>query len=185
VVRRTFRMKERMQKMALRYRSTTPTRSTSAKRTKLNGLTAGTCTFSDQVDSSMTHWLAILNSLTISGVLGVTVLVIWGRTVQGDIKGRGDGVLEEGKLKLGSKNTRSRSRSEKSSREGLLGQSPGRGSDADVSDEEVEISRAGNCSMLMCFAFLLTAAFLRLWWGPACSYSSWQLGSSSSAVWVS
>jgi transmembrane 9 superfamily protein 2/4 len=94
--------------------------------------------FSDQVDSSMTHWLAILNSLTISGVLGVTVIVIWGRTVQGDIKGRGDGVLEEGKLKLRSKNSRSRSRSEKRSGDGLLGQSPGGGSDADLSDEEVE-----------------------------------------------
>ncbi|EEA25259.1 hypothetical protein TMatcc_006518 [Talaromyces marneffei ATCC 18224] len=55
--------------------------------------------FTDQVDSSMTHWLAIINSLTISGVLGVTVIVIWGRTVQSDAKGRGDGVLEEGKMK--------------------------------------------------------------------------------------
>jgi transmembrane 9 superfamily protein 2/4 len=55
--------------------------------------------FSNQDDGSMTHWLAILNSLTISGVLGVAVYVIWGRTVQGDIKGRGDGAMDEAKLK--------------------------------------------------------------------------------------
>ncbi|PLB50112.1 hypothetical protein P170DRAFT_380484 [Aspergillus steynii IBT 23096] len=55
--------------------------------------------FSNQDDGSMTHWLAILNSLTISGVLAVAVYVIWSRTVQGDIKGRGDGAMDEGKLK--------------------------------------------------------------------------------------
>jgi transmembrane 9 superfamily protein 2/4 len=43
----------------------------------------------------MTHWLAIINSLTISTVLGVTVFVIWSRTVQGDIKGRGDGAMDQ------------------------------------------------------------------------------------------
>lgn len=52
--------------------------------------------FNNHEGGSMTHWLAILNSLTISGVLGVTVIVIWSRTVQGDIKGRGDSVMEHG-----------------------------------------------------------------------------------------
>ncbi|KAA8649701.1 hypothetical protein EYZ11_003332 [Aspergillus tanneri] len=55
--------------------------------------------FNNQEEGSMTHWLAILNSLTICGVLGVAVYVIWGRTVQGDIKGRGDGAMDEAKLK--------------------------------------------------------------------------------------
>lgn len=93
--------------------------------------------FTDQADSSATHWLAIANSLVISILLGVTVLVIWNRTVQGDIKGRGDGVLlEDGKLKLRSK-ARSRSpQAGEKSREGVLEQ-PGEGSD-DLSDEEVE-----------------------------------------------
>jgi transmembrane 9 superfamily protein 2/4 len=93
--------------------------------------------FSDQVDSSMTHWLAILNSLTISGVLGVTVLVIWGRTVHGDAKGRGDGVLEEGKLKT-RKSSRTRSRSEKKPNEGLLDQAPNSEPDTPLSDDEEE-----------------------------------------------
>ncbi|KKA18581.1 Multispanning membrane protein [Rasamsonia emersonii CBS 393.64] len=101
--------------------------------------------FTDQTDSSMTHWLAIINSLIISGVLGVTVLVIWGRTVQGDVKGRGDGVLEDGKLKLRSK---SRSKSgrvgEKKSGEGLLEQSGAGEQDADLSsDDEVVEDIAG------------------------------------------
>ncbi|OJJ49094.1 hypothetical protein ASPZODRAFT_60728 [Penicilliopsis zonata CBS 506.65] len=72
--------------------------------------------FSNQEEGSMTHWLAILNSLTISGVLGVTVLVIWSRTVQGDIKGRGDGAMEDGKLKRSS-------RTKLPNKEGLLDQS--------------------------------------------------------------
>ncbi|KAI2795246.1 Transmembrane 9 superfamily member 7 [Penicillium oxalicum] len=55
--------------------------------------------FTNQEEGSMTHWLAIFNSLIISTVLGVTVFVIWSRTVQGDIKGRGDGAMEERKIK--------------------------------------------------------------------------------------
>lgn len=75
--------------------------------------------FTDQVDSSMTHWLAIINSLTISGVLGVTVIVIWSRTVQSTAKGREDGVLEEGKLKK--RRSKSPNKDKKSS-EGVLTQ---------------------------------------------------------------
>ncbi|EYE97104.1 transmembrane 9 family protein [Aspergillus ruber CBS 135680] len=58
--------------------------------------------FNNQEEGSTTHWLAILNSLTISGVLGVAVYVIWSRTIQGDIKGRGDGAMDDTKIKLGS-----------------------------------------------------------------------------------
>ncbi|KKK13679.1 hypothetical protein P175DRAFT_0503962 [Aspergillus ochraceoroseus IBT 24754] len=87
--------------------------------------------FSNQEDSSMTHWLAVLNSLTISGVLGVAVCVIWGRTVQGDIKGRGDGAMDDSKLQRGSK---SRSSSERKI-EGLLDQ-PDVERDADVGSED-------------------------------------------------
>lgn len=63
----------------------------------------------------MTHWLAIINSLTISTVLGVTVFVIWSRTVQGDIKGRGDGAMDDRKLKV-----QSHKRSGDQKGEGLL-----------------------------------------------------------------
>ncbi|KAH8689392.1 putative multispanning membrane protein [Talaromyces proteolyticus] len=94
--------------------------------------------FTDQVDSSMTHWLAIINSLTISGVLGVTVIVIWGRTVQGDTKGRGDGVMEEGKAKTRSAR-KSQGAAEDDSGEGLLDQqSKGEAEAESPSDDELE-----------------------------------------------
>lgn len=89
--------------------------------------------FSSQEDSSMTHWLAIINSLTICGVLGVAVYVIWGRTVQGDVKGRGDGAMDEGKPRK--PKSRSRSRQERKG-EGLLDQGADVERDADLSDEE-------------------------------------------------
>jgi transmembrane 9 superfamily member 2/4 len=56
--------------------------------------------FSDQKESSFTHWLAIINSLIISGILGAICVVIWARTMQGGVKGRGDGVLEEARLRI-------------------------------------------------------------------------------------
>lgn len=90
--------------------------------------------FNNQSEGSMTHWLAILNSLTISAVLGVTVLVIWGRTVQGDVKGRGDGVMEDGKIRpRKSKSARSVDKNQ----EGVLDKPEDVERDADVSlDEE-------------------------------------------------
>ncbi|WEW61544.1 hypothetical protein PRK78_007034 [Emydomyces testavorans] len=99
--------------------------------------------FYSQQDGKTTHWLAILNSLTISTVLGFIVLVIWGRTV-GDGKGRGEGSLEEGKIKLRPRNSRSGTRtprtprlSEKSSN-GLLDLGPDDCLDEDLSDDEPE-----------------------------------------------
>jgi transmembrane 9 superfamily protein 2/4 len=74
--------------------------------------------FTNQGESSITHWLAIINSLTISTVLGVTVFVIWSRTVQGDLKGRGDGAMDDRKVK-GQARRRS-GKSEKKKGEGLL-----------------------------------------------------------------
>lgn len=90
--------------------------------------------FTNQGEGSMTHWLAIINSLTISTVLGVTVFVIWSRTVQGDIKGRGDGAMEERKFKK-----QSRHKSENKG-EGLLDQDADVENEADLSsdDEPVE-----------------------------------------------
>ncbi|KAF9248492.1 hypothetical protein DTO027I6_8623 [Penicillium roqueforti] len=93
--------------------------------------------FTNQVESSITHWLAIINSLTICTVLGVTVFVIWSRTVQGDLKGRGDGAMDDRKMK-----GQSRRRSGKSEKkgEGLLDDSADVERDADYSsdDEAVE-----------------------------------------------
>jgi len=85
--------------------------------------------FNDQAETSFTHWLAIVNSLIISGILGAVCIVIWARTMQGDVKGRGDGVLEEARLKIKKK------AGKKSS--GLLEKINEEGSDDASSDEEI------------------------------------------------
>lgn len=55
--------------------------------------------FVNQEESNKIHWLAIINSIVISGMLTAAVAVILARTIRGDIKGYKDG-LEEGKLRL-------------------------------------------------------------------------------------
>lgn len=54
--------------------------------------------FNDQAESTATHWLAIVNSVIISSILGAVCMVIWIRTTSGDTKGRGDGMLENAKI---------------------------------------------------------------------------------------
>ncbi|OCK77531.1 hypothetical protein K432DRAFT_427938 [Lepidopterella palustris CBS 459.81] len=56
--------------------------------------------FVAQDESSKVHWLAIVNSLVISGLLTAVVAVIFARTIRGDIKGYKEGGLEEGKAKI-------------------------------------------------------------------------------------
>jgi transmembrane 9 superfamily protein 2/4 len=51
--------------------------------------------FVAQDDSSNVHWLAIINSLIISGLLTAAVAVILARTVRGDIKGHKNNGIEE------------------------------------------------------------------------------------------
>ncbi|KAG8630591.1 hypothetical protein KVT40_002210 [Elsinoe batatas] len=63
--------------------------------------------FVNQDDNSKTHWLAIVNSLVISGFLTAVVAVVLARTIRGDIKGYRDGGLEDGKLGLKMRGTRS------------------------------------------------------------------------------
>ncbi|KAJ5679865.1 Transmembrane 9 superfamily member 7 [Penicillium macrosclerotiorum] len=87
--------------------------------------------FTNQEEGSMTHWLAIINSLTISTVLGVTVFVIWSRTVQGDVKGRGDGAMEDRKSKVQPR----RKRSGEKKNEGLLDNADVE-NDADMSSDD-------------------------------------------------
>ncbi|KAK5948366.1 hypothetical protein OHC33_010540 [Knufia fluminis] len=55
--------------------------------------------FNDQAESNTTHWLAIVNSIIISSILGVVCMIIWVRTTSRDTKGRGDGLLEEATLR--------------------------------------------------------------------------------------
>lgn len=64
--------------------------------------------FVNQEDSSKIHWLAIVNSIVISGLLTAVVAVILARTIRGDIKGYKDAGMEEGALGLGKRAKRSR-----------------------------------------------------------------------------
>ncbi|PSN66865.1 endomembrane protein 70 [Corynespora cassiicola Philippines] len=95
--------------------------------------------FVAQDDSTNVHWLAIVNSLIISGLLTAVVGVILTRTIRGDIKGFQDGGLD------GSKTKQRRSRSPKSpsrateKKGGLLDQLGDVEGDGDISsDDEVE-----------------------------------------------
>jgi transmembrane 9 superfamily member 2/4 len=88
--------------------------------------------FTDQSESSVTHWLAILNSLIISGILGGIVIVILGRTSQGDLRGRSDGTLEEAKFRT----RKRRSGDRKSPKGGLLEKISEIEVDADLSSDD-------------------------------------------------
>ena len=99
--------------------------------------------FNNQKESSKTHWLAILNSLVIAGLLSAAVAVVMGRTIQGDIKGFAkEGALEEGKIKLKRKKPRNGTKSprpgEKAST-GLLEQTGDAHHDVDISSDEESI----------------------------------------------
>ncbi|KAE9978920.1 hypothetical protein BLS_000195 [Venturia inaequalis] len=83
--------------------------------------------FVNQDDNTKIHWLAILNSLIISGLLTAVVAVILMRTIRGDIKGYNkEPGMEEGKIKLKRKGLRSPTNSPRKSMEkttsGLLEQ---------------------------------------------------------------
>ena len=94
--------------------------------------------FNNQEESTSIHWLAILNSLVICGLLTAVVVMIIAKTAVGDgRRSSKDGVLEEGKIKLKSKKTRTGNRSPREKTNGLLDQK----SEVDVevessSDEE-------------------------------------------------
>ncbi|KAF7511039.1 hypothetical protein GJ744_005585 [Endocarpon pusillum] len=87
--------------------------------------------FTDQSESTVTHWLAILNSLIISGILGAIVIVILGRTSQGDLRGRGDSYLEEAKFR-----TRKRGSGDRSPKGGLLAKITETEVDEDLSSDD-------------------------------------------------
>lgn len=95
--------------------------------------------FVNQEDGSQVHWLAIINSLVIAGLLTAIVAVILARTVHGDLKGHGDAVFEESKIGLG-KRSRSRTPTSSSpvSKGGLLEQAGGDTKELDlIADEEI------------------------------------------------
>jgi transmembrane 9 superfamily protein 2/4 len=69
--------------------------------------------FVNQEEGSKIHWLAIVNSLIICGLLTGIVLMILARTIRSDIKGYKDVSAEDGKLRSRSKG-KSGSRTQKS-----------------------------------------------------------------------
>ena len=97
--------------------------------------------FNDQAETSFTHWLAIVNSVIISGILGAVCMVIWARTMSGDVKGRGDGVLEEARLRI-------KKRTEKKKGSGLLEKLDEPGPDNDFSSDEEIVEEVSGWKLL-------------------------------------
>ncbi|CZR64691.1 probable multispanning membrane protein [Phialocephala subalpina] len=96
--------------------------------------------FVNQEEGSRIHWLAIINSLIISGLLSAIVAMILARTIRGDIKTYKDAAMEDGKLK-GKRKSRpsSGARTPKTGEKvgtGLLDQVGDTENDADVSSDE-------------------------------------------------
>lgn len=78
--------------------------------------------FNNQEEGSTIHWLAILNSLVIGGLLTAVVVVILNRTIVGDGKGlMKDGTSEEGTIKLKSKKSKSAPKSPRIGEKGSSG----------------------------------------------------------------
>ena len=78
--------------------------------------------------------------------LGVTVFVIWSRTVQGDLKGRGDGAMDDRKMK-GQSRRRNRKSGEKKG-EGLLDDSADVERDADYSSDDEALEDTSGWKLL-------------------------------------
>jgi transmembrane 9 superfamily member 2/4 len=55
--------------------------------------------FVNQEEGSRIHWLAIVNSVIIAGLLSAIVAMILARTIRGDLKGYRDGTVETGKAR--------------------------------------------------------------------------------------
>lgn len=95
--------------------------------------------FVNQEEGSRIHWLAIINSLIISGLLSAIVAMILARTIRGDIKTYKDASAEEGKSKTKRKSRPgSGARTPKSEKggTGLLEQVGDTENDADVSSDD-------------------------------------------------
>ncbi|KAL0944428.1 multispanning membrane [Colletotrichum truncatum] len=92
--------------------------------------------FVNQEEGSKIHWLAIVNSLIICGLLTGITLMILARTIRSDIKGYKDVPLEDGKPKLKRKKTGNRSPRLSEKMPGLLDQGNDLDNDADISSDE-------------------------------------------------
>lgn len=95
--------------------------------------------FVNQEEGSRIHWLAIVNSLIICGLLTGIVMVILAKTIRSDIKGYRESLAEDGKLRSKRKRPSGIRCSTKEKKPGLLDQGDD-ANDADISssssDEE-------------------------------------------------
>ncbi|KFH43382.1 Transmembrane 9 superfamily member-like protein [Hapsidospora chrysogenum ATCC 11550] len=85
--------------------------------------------FANQEEGSRIHWLAIVNSLIICGLLTGVVMIILAKTVRTDIRTYKEAVAEDGKLRV-------KRKKEKPAGSGLLGQEGQDEDEADLSDED-------------------------------------------------
>ena len=88
--------------------------------------------FNNQEESTSIHWLAIINSLVICGLLTAVVVMILAKTVVGDGRRNSkEGALEDGKIRPKAKKSRNGNRSPREKTNGLLDQK----NEADQSDD--------------------------------------------------
>lgn len=103
--------------------------------------------FVAQEDSTGIHWLAIVNSLVISGFLSAVVAVIFARTIRADFKSFKESGLEEGKAKI--KRTKGTRSPRKSGEKGGLLEQPGETDlDADLSSDDESIEEVTGWKLL-------------------------------------
>lgn len=88
--------------------------------------------FVNQEDASHIHWLALINSVIICGLLTGIVMIILARTVRSDIKGYRDAAAEDGKMRASQK---ARS-APKEGAPGLLDQGESLEDGGDLSDDD-------------------------------------------------
>jgi transmembrane 9 superfamily protein 2/4 len=108
--------------------------------------------FVNQEEGSRIHWLAIVNSVIIAGLLSAIVAMILARTIRGDIKGYRDGAAEAGKIKSKRKSrpgsgSRTPRTGEKMSA-GLLEQVDDVTPDADLSSDEEPLEETTGWKLL-------------------------------------
>lgn len=111
--------------------------------------------FVNQEEGSRIHWLAIVNSLIICGLLTGIVLMILAKTIRTDIKGYKEARAEEGKLSLRRKGKSSGSRTPRMLSEkvpGLLDQG-GNNDEEDISSDDEAIEDVTGWKLLHADAF--------------------------------
>ncbi|KAI2637091.1 Nonaspanin [Hypomontagnella submonticulosa] len=96
--------------------------------------------FVNSEEGSRIHWLAIVNSLIICGLLTGIVLMILAKTIRSDIKGYKEGFVEDGKLRVKRKG-KAGPRTPKSEKTGfgLLEKEGDADKDVDISSDEEAI----------------------------------------------